>query len=219
MKTLAPSLLACLLFSSCQSLQRNPQVTIATPMGELEAEIYLDKAPTSAGAFMRNVDDGVYNDGRAVFYRVVHKDNQPDNKVRIEVVQGGVDRETGDTSVPYIPHETTAMTGLTHRNGSLSLARMEPGTANTEFSICIGPQPELDFGGRRNPDGQGFAVFGQVLNGLDIVRRIQKLPESGQYLDKPVAITSVRRHPPEASQGDPSKLAPIPPTRPKVAEQ
>jgi peptidyl-prolyl cis-trans isomerase A (cyclophilin A) len=127
---------------------------------------------------------GVYNDGRAGFYRVVHPDNQPHNKIRIEVVQGGVDRETGDTSTPFIPHETTAMTGLTHRNGSLSLARMEPGTANTEFSICLGPQPELDFGGRRNPDGQGFAVFGQVRRGMNIARRIQKLPETGQYLDQ-----------------------------------
>ena len=160
----------------------------------MEAEIYLDKAPVSAGAFMRNVDAGTYNDGRAAFCRVVRMDNQPDNKVKIEVVQGGVDRETGDTSVPFIPHETTAAIGLTHRDGSLSLARMEPGTANTEFSICIGPQPELDFGGRRNPDGQGFAVFGRVVKGMDIARRIQQLPDSGQYLDQPVPITSVRKH-------------------------
>ena len=193
MKKAAPALIACLALSSCQSLQRNPHVTIATPMGNLEAEIYVDKAPISAAAFRRNVDAGVYNDGRAGFYRVVHPDNQPHNKIRIEVVQGGVDRETGDTSTPFIPHETTAMTGLTHRNGSLSMARMEPGTANTEFSICIGPQPELDFGGRRNPDGQGFAVFGRILKGMDIARRIQKLPDTRQYLDKPLPITSVQR--------------------------
>lgn len=68
-----------------------------------------------------------------------------------------------------------------------------PRTANTEFSICIGPQPELDFGGRRNPDGQGFAVFGRVISGMDIARRIQQLPETRQYLDRTVPITAVRR--------------------------
>jgi peptidyl-prolyl cis-trans isomerase A (cyclophilin A) len=178
---------------SCQLLQRNPRVTITTPMGNIEAEIYETSAPLSAGAFLRNVDNGIYNDGRAEFYRVVHMANQPNNTVKIEVVQGGLDRETGDTSVPYVPHETTAVTGLTHLDGSLSMARDKPGTANTEFSICIGPQPELDFGGRRNPDGQGFAVFGRVIDGMDIARRIQKLPETGQYLDQTVPITAVRR--------------------------
>lgn len=187
------SLLACLLLPSCTSPSGNPLVTIVTPRGGIEAEIFVDRAPVSAGAFLRNVDAGIYNDGRAAFYRVVRMDNQPDNQVKIEVVQGGVDRETGDTGVPFIPHETTAVTGLTHRDGSLSLARMEPGTANTEFSICIGPQPELDFGGRRNPDGQGFAVFGQVRRGMDVARGIQRLPDTAQYLDQPVPITSIRR--------------------------
>jgi peptidyl-prolyl cis-trans isomerase A (cyclophilin A) len=200
MKRLLYALLVCPLLPSCQSTLRNPQVEIATPLGAITAEVYLAEAPLSAGAFLRNVDQGVYNGGRAGFYRVVHMDNQPDNKVRIEVVQGGVDRETGDTSVPYIPHETTAMTGLTHLDGSLSMAREEPGTANTEFSICIGPQPELDFGGRRNPDGQGFAVFGRVIDGMDVARAIQKLPETGQYLDREVPIESVKRLSPEADQ-------------------
>jgi peptidyl-prolyl cis-trans isomerase A (cyclophilin A) len=98
-----------------------------------------------------------------------------------------------DSSVPFIPHETTATTGLSHLDGTLSLAREGPGTANTEFAICVGPQPELDFGGLRNPDGQGFAVFGRVIDGMDVVRRIQKLPESGQYLERDLPITSVRK--------------------------
>lgn len=171
---------------------KNPRVMIVTPRGEILAEVFVDQAPLSAGAFLRNVDAGVYRDGRAGFYRVVRMDNQPDNQVKIEVVQGGCDRETGDLGVPFIPHETTAVTGLTHRNGSLSLARMEPGTANTEFSICVGDQPELDFGGSRNPDGQGFAVFGRVIRGMDVVREIQRLPDTGQYLDQPVKFTIVR---------------------------
>lgn len=187
----------CLSLACCASVAPNPRVTIATPEGDLVAAIHVDRAPISARAFLRNVDAGVYNDGRAAFYRVVRPDNQPHNKVKIEVLQGGVNRETGDTRVPRIPHESTASTGLTHRDGSLSLAREEPGTANSEFSICIGPQPELDFGGRRNPDGQGFAVFGQLIQGMDIVKRIQQLPDTGQYLDRPVPITSIRRQPPE----------------------
>jgi peptidyl-prolyl cis-trans isomerase A (cyclophilin A) len=182
-----------LLLLGCTSPSENPLVVIETPVGEIRAEIFLNEAPISATAFLRNVDNGVYSDGRAEFYRVVHKNNQPDNRVRIEVIQGGVDRETGDTSVPYIEHETTAETGLSHLDGSLSMAREEPGTANTEFAICIGDQPELDFGGRRNPDGQGFAVFGKIVTGMDLVRDIQKLPETGQYLDHAVSIASIRR--------------------------
>lgn len=193
MRVMTGILFGILLLGACRSVEPNPRVTIVTGRGEIEAEIFLDRAPVSAAAFLANVDQGVYNDGRAEFYRVVHIANQPRNQVKIEVVQGGVDRETGDTRTPYIPHETTAVTGLTHRDGSLSLAREEPGSANTEFSICIGAQPELDFGGRRNPDGQGFAVFGQVRQGMEVVRRIQRLPETGQYLDQAVPIRSIRR--------------------------
>ena len=171
----------------------NPSVVFETELGDITAEIYVDKAPVSATAFMKNVDNGVYADGRGNFYRVVHLRNQPVNPVKIEVIQGGIDRETGDTSVPYIPHETTEATGLTHLDGTLSMARDEPGTANTEIAICIGPQPELDFGGKRNPDGQGFAAFGQVTSGMDVVRRIQKLPEKGQYLVRPLPIRTIRR--------------------------
>ena len=68
------------------------------------------------------------------------------------------------------------------------MARNEPGTASTEFFICVGDQPSLDFGGDRNPDGQGFAAFGKVSRGMEVVRAIQALPDSGQYLSDPVLI-------------------------------
>ncbi len=184
------SILLGLTLTNC--MPRNPQVAISTPHGEIVAEIFTRQAPISAAAFMHNVDQDIYTDGRATFYRVVRLDNQPHNDVKIEVIQGGVDRDTGDTRVPFIPHETTAITRLTHRDGSLSLARMEPGTANSEFSICIGDQAQLDFGGRRNPDGQGFAVFGQVIKGMDIVRHIQQLQDEEQFLRQPVPFT-IRR--------------------------
>ena len=94
---------------------------------------------------------------------------------------------------PVIIHETTRQTGLKHLNGTISMARNEPGTASTEIFICINNQPELDFGGKRNPDGQGFAAFGQVTDGMDVVLKIQQEPNEGQYLSKPVKIYSVRR--------------------------
>ena len=125
---------------------------------------------------------------------MVRLDNQPDDEVRIEVVQGGVRRLPPEQRVPPIAHETTAATGLRHRDGTLSMARSRPGTASSEFFICIGDQPELDFGGRRNPDGQGFAAFGRVVEGMAVVRLIQALePDGGQYLREPVPITRATR--------------------------
>ena len=85
-------------------------------------------------------------------------------------------------------HETTNRTGITHKNGTISMARLEPGTASSEFFICINDQPELDYGGSRNPDGQGFAAFGQVLEGLGILEKIQNLDNKNQILDKIVPI-------------------------------
>ena len=71
------------------------------------------------------------------------------------------------------------------------MARNEPGSASSEFFICIGDQPELDFGGKRNPDGQGFAAFGKVIRGIDIVRKIQNQPAKGQWLYPEIVINEV----------------------------
>jgi peptidyl-prolyl cis-trans isomerase A (cyclophilin A) len=85
------------------------------------------------------------------------------------------------------------MTGLKHLDGTISMARGGPGTAASSFFFCINDQPELDYGGRRNPDGQGFAAFGRVVRGMDVVRAIQALPAKGQQLTPPIKIISVRR--------------------------
>lgn len=170
----------------------NPRIVIDTGQGTITAEIYLDRAPVSAGNFLKLVDEGFYDRGNASFYRVTRADNQPNNEVKIDVIQGGLRSET--TADP-IPHETTETTGLRHLDGSLSMARAEPGTASSEFFICIGDQPELDFGGKRNPDGQGFAVFGRATDGMPVVRSIQALPDQGQYLTEPVKIRSIKRLP------------------------
>ena len=89
---------------------------------------------------------------------------------------------------PPIPLERTSTTGLRHLDGTLSMARDAPDTARDSFSICIGDQPELDFGGKRNPDGQGFAAFGKVVKGMDVVRKIQAAPAVGQQLRPPMLI-------------------------------
>ena len=140
--------------------------------------------------FLRYVDSGLFDS--ACFYRVVRMDNQPQNLVKIEVIQGGR-YEKEDKGFPPILHETTVMTGIHHRNGTLSMARNQPGTATSEFFICLGNQPELDFGGKRNPDGQGFAAFGKIFKGMDVVRKIHAMYAAEQYLEKPVLILKIKR--------------------------
>lgn len=187
-------LIGVVFLSACCRPASNPRIVIETSLGAITAEIYLEQAPVSGGHFLQLVDQGLFNRGSASFYRITRSDNQPRNPVKIDVIQGGL---RGDTTcrIDPIAHETTRQTGLTHRDGSLSMARADPGTASSEFFICIGAQPELDFGGRRNPDGQGFAVFGQVTDGMDLVVRIQSGAEQGQYLSEPVRILSIRRLP------------------------
>jgi peptidyl-prolyl cis-trans isomerase A (cyclophilin A) len=119
-------------------------------------------------------------------------DNQPDNDIKIEVIQGGPGRQGRERQLPPIEHETTEATGIKHLDGVISMARNRPGSATSEFFICIGDQPSLDFGGMRNRDGQGFAAFGRVIKGMDVVREIQQLePDGGQYLEEPVPIRRI----------------------------
>jgi peptidyl-prolyl cis-trans isomerase A (cyclophilin A) len=182
-------ILPLLLAGVTAAWAENPKVRIRTDAGDITVEIYASKAPVTAANFLRYVDSGLY-DG-TTFFRTVNLENQPANKVKIEVVQGGqVDQ---DTEFLPIAHETTATTGIKHTDGAISMARSNPGTATSSFFICINDQPELDYGGRRNPDGQGFAAFGKVLSGMDVVRKIQRLPFQGQQLTPPVKIVSVRR--------------------------
>ena len=148
--------------------------------------------------FLRYVDQGIYTNGR--FYRAVRDDNQPDDDVLIDVIQGGIDRaRRGDRRAP-IPLERTSVTGLTHEDGTLSIARAGPDTGSTEFFICIGNQPELDFGGARHPDGQGFAAFGRVVDGMDVVRVIHRQPVDAQRLTPVVVIRSMTRAPREQNR-------------------
>ena len=184
-------LLLTFLMVSCTRETIIP-ISMETELGSIQLELYPDRAPITVFNFLRYVDENRYEDFH--FYRVVHMENQPDNDVKIEVIQGGLWFDKHPMELPTIIHETTDKTGIRHLNGILSMARLEPGTASSEIFICINDQPELDFGGKRNPDSQGFAAFGKVISGMDVVRKIQLLPETNQMLDKGVKVNSIQRN-------------------------
>ncbi len=184
-------LLLTFLMVSCIHETAIP-ISMETELGSIQMVLYPDRAPITVSNFLRYVDENRYKDFH--FYRVVHMENQPDNDVKIEVIQGGLGFDKHPMELPTILHETTDKTGIRHLNGTLSMARLEPGTASSEIFICINDQPELDFGGMRNPDGQGFTAFGKVISGMDVVRKIQLLPETNQILDKVVKVNSIQRN-------------------------
>ncbi len=170
---------------------RPVRVVIETAAGEIEAEIDTVRAPITGANFLKYVDTGLFDGGR--FFRTVRPDNQVDKPVRIAVIQAAASRDRRAEFFPAIPLERTSTTGIPHKDGTLSMARSTPDTARDSFSICVGDQPDLDFGGKRQPDGQGFAAFGQVVRGMDVVRTIQMGPAKGETLTPEVAIVSVRR--------------------------
>lgn len=184
-----------ILFYGCKSEKHytHPHVQIETTLGYIEVELYPEKAPKTVAAFLSYVDSGYYK--RANFYRVLNDLNQPINAPKTELVQGGIWKTNNQlaTSVPGIPHESTQQTGLKHEAGTVSLARMAPGTAGTEFFICMEQEPGLDYGGANMDDKQGFAAFGKVVKGMDIVEKIYNSSDYNQYLDPPVVIFNIRR--------------------------
>src|SRR5687767_14479410 len=168
-----------------------PRVLIETSLGSIEVEVDSVRAPMSSANFLAYVDRGLYDGGR--FHRTVTESNQPADSVRIAVIQGGGNTARNAERRPPIPLERTSVTGLSHRHGTISMARGRPDAAVWDFFICIGDQPSLDFGGARNADGQGFAAFGRVVRGMDVVRKIQAAPADAQALTPPVSIVSARR--------------------------
>ncbi|MCO5223185.1 MAG: peptidylprolyl isomerase [Thermomicrobiales bacterium] len=175
------------------STHTNPIVDITTPLGTISVEIDQQHAPGTAANFLGYLDRGEYDGSR--FYRTVTPDNQPNDTIRIAVIQGGMASldDYPRRDVPSIDLERTSVTGLKHLDGTISMARMTPDSANSEFFICVGDQPDLDFGGMRNPDGQGFAAFGQVIEGMDVVHAINTSPADGQHLAPPIEIVSIKR--------------------------
>lgn len=193
---LAGLALAFALVASPALAQPLPRVAMETPEGRIVVEVEVVKAPKTAANFLRHVDEGLYKGAR--FYRVVRKDNDPNPKLPMQIIQGGI--SPAASPLPPVVHETTRETGLKHDDGAISVARLAPGTAGSEFFIVIGQAPGLDFGPGRNPDGQGYAVFGHVVSGMDVVRRINAGPAgggetytTGQVLNAAIPITRIER--------------------------
>jgi len=167
-------------------------VVFETSLGSITIEVNVEKAPVTAANFLKYVDSGAYNgDG---FHRTVRPETETNKTTPIQVIQAGRQLRAAD-GFPAIALERTSVTGLTHVDGAVSMARAGADTGKNQFFICIGPQPSLDFGGARNADGQGFAVFGRVVAGMDVVRKIQASPvrEGTQTLTPPIAIIKAAR--------------------------
>jgi len=154
--------------------------------------VFTVQAPISSAYFLADVDAGVFN-GSSIF-RIVNLHNQAaDHPCKIEVIQMGR-RETNPCISPSITHETTGMTGLRHRRGTVSLARFAPGAVYHSLFVCMRDEPGLDEGGSRQPDGQGFAAFGSVVEGFEhLANFFDENAGAAEYLEQPVIVHSVRR--------------------------
>ncbi len=173
-------------------------VFMETVLGDITVAVDEQRAPNSAASFLEYVDKGLYQGGG--FYRVVNPSNDNGSPI-ISVIQGGV--LDGEERLNAVPLETTTETGIRHEDGVISLARGAPDSGSgAAFFICIGAQPGLDFAGQRNPDGLGFAAFGRVVQGMDVVHAIHQQSAqgasdspytAGQILDEPVLISKAYR--------------------------
>ncbi len=166
------------------------KLMLELPFGEIGIELHVDAAPKTCAYFSNLARLGAL-DGSA-FYRIVHPDNasiRADNP--IEVAQGGLTSDCVQP-LPSVPHEPTSETGLSHLQWTVSTAREAPGCTYGSFFICLRDEPELDFGGARHPDGQGFAAFGIVVDGRETVFELVQQRESQEFLVSPVPITSAR---------------------------
>ena len=194
-KILAAQFLALLAMAGARG---EIMVVLETELGDITIEVYEEQAPISSGSFLDHVDGGYFEGG--AFWRTVTTENDNGSPI-IEVIQGGVIGEV--TDLPTVEHESTRDSGIVHEDGIVSLGRSDPGTASgASFFICIGDQPALDFGATRNPDGLGFAAFGRVVEGMDVVRAIHRREANapsddpytdGQLLTEYVSIASAYR--------------------------
>jgi peptidyl-prolyl cis-trans isomerase A (cyclophilin A) len=177
---------------SCHPKYANPHVLIHSNYGEIEVELFPKQAPKTVAAFLSYVDSGFYD--HSSFYRVLLTEGLTDND-NVGIIQGGIWQT--DTkhllTIPGIVHESTQQTGLSHTDGTISLARTTLGSANTEFFICIGDQTQFDSDNKMQGDGQGYAAFGRVIKGMSIVRKIQLQPSNGENFTGKILISSIER--------------------------
>lgn len=178
---------------------REVRVKLVTEKGTIIIALYPDRAPITVANFLAYADKGLMKGG--TFYRTVSPKND-NNPATISVIQGGLGDAPGQR-LPPIPLETTRRTGIRHTDGVISMARDTPGSATSEFFICLGDAPALDYGGARNKDGGGFAAFGKVVEGMEVVRAIHDAATEtraddpymkGQMIEKPVKILELSRN-------------------------
>lgn len=182
-------------------------VTLTTTAGDIVIALETERAPLSAAQFLRYVDMGRFN--RMTFYRAL------DLGRGYGLLQGGT-RGLRDITLPPIAHEPTSSTSLSHGDGAISWARLAPGTAAGDFFIIVGGLTALDAQpAQTGGDPDGFAVFGHVVAGMDVVRTILAMPTDpnagegvmrGQILASPLAIQSARRSEAPPAAPDPASL-------------
>ncbi len=193
MKKVFPWLTALLILASCNSGNPNePRVRIETGVGDIELALFPQKAPKTVAAFLALVDSGYYDN--ASFYRVLKNDNVP-AEYNTGLIQGGIFESNykASTTTRRIEHESPRQTGLSHLSGTVSMARTTAGSASSEFFICIGDQQQFDSSSRGNSDGLGYAAFGMVKSGMDVVQKIQNKKSNGEHFVTPIRIISVKR--------------------------
>lgn len=172
-----------------------PRVAVLTDKGAIVLELEAARAPVTSANFLRYVDARRF-DG-ASFYRASRDKSDP----TIGLIEGGLQNDPGKLFPPIV-HESTTQTGLRHVDGTISMARYAPGSATADFFICVGPAPYLDADPDARGDNAGFAAFGEVVQGMEVVKAILALPTNGparnpvmkgQILSPPVAIVTMRR--------------------------
>lgn len=181
-----------LLVSCSHPKYKNPHVLINTTFGEIELELFPDQAPKSVAAFLNYVDAGYYKN--SAFYRVQNNENVP-REYNSGLIQGGIYTTNSKLlqTIPGLPHESTKQTHLSHTSGAVSLARTTPGTASTEFFICIGDQLQFDSNEDNNKDQVGYACFAKVFKGMDVVSDIQNAPSHYDEFKKDIKIINIER--------------------------
>ena len=187
--------LAAAAIGAPASAQEQVKVAVKTSKGVITLQLEGGKAPITVRNFLRYVDAKRFD--KSTFYRVSHVSNAPDHGL----VEGGLQGDPRKVFKP-IAHESTAKTGLAHKDGVVSMARRAPGTATADFFIVVGDQPGFDADPAAEGDKDGFAAFGQVTDGMDVVHAIfeQKVSPTagvgamkGEMLSPPVTIISMRR--------------------------
>lgn len=181
-----------MLISCKQKKYNEPHVLIETSLGNIEVELFPGKAPLTVAAFLKKVDAGLYK--KASFYRVLKNDNVPE-EYNTGLIQGGVFQANPAvvSSLEKVPHESPKQTGIMHESGTISMARTTPGSATSEFFICIGDQKQFDSSSRGKADGLGYAAFGRVVEGMGVVRKIQNKKSSGESFYEPIVINSIKK--------------------------